>query len=426
MVMKKHEEVLKEVLDKIKPSKKDIEEISSKTKEFLNTVKERIKKEKMDAEVFVGGSFAKKTVIKKGKYDVDIFIRYGKKHLYEDFSILTSRLLKEFKDVSKVHGSRDYFVIKQTSNFFIEVIPVKKIKNAEKAENITDLSYSHVNYINKKIKSEKILDEIKIAKAFCYATNCYGAESYIKGFSGYGLELLIYYYKNFFNFVKAMTMAREKIIIDIEKEYKNKKQILLDLNSSKLSSPIILIDPTYRQRNVLAALSQETFEKFKKECKKFIKNPNPALFEEKKQDIEKIRKKSQENKENFVCLEITTSKQAGDIAGSKLLKFFNHLKEEVKKNFEIKKEEFCYEGEKKSKIFLSVRLKKSTLLQGPLANDELNAKAFKKKHKKTFVKNKRLYAENDSEKDLKKFIEKWVNKNKDKMQDMAIEELNIN
>lgn len=54
-------------------------------------------------------------------------------------------------------------------------------------------------------------DEIKIAKAFCHATGCYGAESYIKGFSGYALELLIYHYKSFQSFVKAMTKVNEKV-----------------------------------------------------------------------------------------------------------------------------------------------------------------------------------------------------------------------
>jgi len=51
---------------------------------------------------------------------------------------------------------------------------------------------------------KKILDEIRIAKAFCYANNCYGAESYISGFSGYALELLVYHYKSFLKFIKSM------------------------------------------------------------------------------------------------------------------------------------------------------------------------------------------------------------------------------
>jgi tRNA nucleotidyltransferase (CCA-adding enzyme) len=419
--MKKHEEVLKIVLDKIKPSSEEIKEIESKTKEFLSKVEKRIKIEKIDAQAFVGGSFAKKTVIKKGKYDVDIFIRYGKKHLHDDLSILTQRLLKEFKENSRVHGSRDYFIIEQAPNFCIEAIPVKSIKKVEEAENITDLSYFHVKYINKRIKSEKILDEIRLAKGFCYATKCYGAESYIKGFSGYGLELLIYHYKSFLNFAKAIAKTKEKIIIDIEQEYKNKKQILLDLNSSKLSSPIILIDPTFKQRNVLAALSQETFEKFKKECKKFIEKPNVSLFEQKKSNIENIIKKAKKNKENFVLLEIKTSKQAGDIAGSKLLKFFNHLKKEIQKKFYIKKEEFFYDGEKKSEIFFSAKPKKKKSIRGPSIGDKKNVEAFKKRHKKTFVKSNKIYAEEDSEKNLDKFIEKWIKKNKKKIEDMTIE-----
>ena len=59
------------------------------------------------------------------------------------------------------------------------------------------------------------------------------------------------------------------------------------MNSSKLTSPIILVDPTYKQRNALAALSEETFEKFKQASKKFLKNPSIKYFEIVKWDLEK-------------------------------------------------------------------------------------------------------------------------------------------
>ena len=129
-------------------------------------------------------------------------------------------------NLSIIHGSRDYLRIKISPSFFIEVIPAIKIKNPKEAENITDLSYSHVNYIKRKIKSQKILDEIKLAKVFCYANHCYGAESYINGFSGYGLELLIYYYGSFLKFIKTVSKIKEKTVLDIEKDYKNKQEIL--------------------------------------------------------------------------------------------------------------------------------------------------------------------------------------------------------
>ena len=63
----------------------------------------------------------------------------------------------------------------------------------------------------------------------------------------------------------------------------------MDLNSAKLNSPIILVDPTYKQRNALAALSDETFEKFKSACKKFLKNPSLKSFEIKKTNLERVK-----------------------------------------------------------------------------------------------------------------------------------------
>ena len=63
----------------------------------------------------------------------------------------------------------------------------------------------------------------------------------------------------------------------------------MNLNDAKLHSPIILVDPTYKQRNVLAALSKETFEIFQTECRKFIKKPSLYSFESKQVDLDKIK-----------------------------------------------------------------------------------------------------------------------------------------
>ena len=325
--------ILKEVILKVKPSKEELEEMNKLISDFVNRLDEKIKQLKIDAEIFVGGSFAKKTFIKKdqqGFSDVDFFLRFarnekflapktfkrsqkvsGDKKNKDDISELTKKVLGNMENVSLIHGSRDYFKIKIREDFFIELIPVIKVKKPEESLNITDLSYSHVKYINKKIKSEKILDEIMITKAFCYANHCYGAESYIKGFSGYAIELLVYYYGSFLKFIKTINKSRngDKIIIDIEKQFKNKNQIMMDLNKSKLQSPIILIDPTCKNRNALAALSEESFNRFKEAVNKFLKNPSLEAFEEKKTDLEKIKKNAFDKKYEFILLEITTDKQ---------------------------------------------------------------------------------------------------------------------
>lgn len=424
--MKKNEKILKEVLERCNPSENELKEIKKNVDSFCEALNKNIKKLKIDAEIFVGGSFAKGTVIKKDKYDVDVFIRYDKKYKNQELSELTKKLLNGLREHSVIHGSRDYFRINYGENFFIELIPVRKINNPKEYENITDLSYLHVKYINKRIKDKNILNEIKIAKAFCYANKCYGAESYIHGFSGYSLELLVYYYKGFEKFVNAMLkVGKEKLIIDIEKQFKNKKDILMDLNSSKLNSPIIVIDPTYKQRNVLAALSQETFEKFQKSCKEFIEKPSIKSFEIEKVDIEKIKENSLKNKKEFILIEAKTNKPEGDIAGSKLLKFFNYLEKEINRFFAVKNKGFEYGNTKSAKFFFVVEKRKEIIYSGPYKEDKKNSEDFKKEHRTVYEKSGRLYAKENMNNTLKEFLEKWKNKNSKIIKEMYITGLNF-
>ena len=189
--------IFKEVLIKVNPSN-DFKEITPILNKFLEKLKRGIKKQKIKAEVFVGGSFAKRTIIKREIYDVDIFIRFDKKYNQDTISALTEKILKTSREkYTLIHGSRDYFKVTPANNFCIELIPVMKISKPNQAQNITDLSYSHVKYVKNKLKTKKLVDEVMLVKAFCYANKCYGAESYIRGFSGYSLELLILHYKSF-------------------------------------------------------------------------------------------------------------------------------------------------------------------------------------------------------------------------------------
>ena len=276
---KKINEVLKEALTEAKPSQKEIGDIESKLKDFLIKFNHKLKSLKIDAEVFVGGSYAKRTLIKREKYDVDIFVRFDKKYIGKDISLLTHKILGEIKsNPVRIHGSRDYFKVNVEPWIFFEIVPVIKVSKPQEAENITDLSYFHVKYLNKKLK-KGLSDDIILAKSFCHANRVYGAESHIKGFSGYSLELLIQYYGGFLKFIKEISKSKEdKIFIDAEKHYSNKKQILMDMNSSKLESPIILVDPTFRQRNALATLSYWTFKKFREACREFIEKPDIKFF----------------------------------------------------------------------------------------------------------------------------------------------------
>jgi len=418
--------VLKDALEKVNPTEETINYITEEVNNFKKSIKKRIDKLNIDVEIFVGGSFAKKTVVKKGSYDADIFLRFNKKYKNSDLSILTKKILKKTKKVSRVHGSRDYFKVKICPWFYLEIVPVIKVKNPKESENITDLSASHVKFINKKIKSEKILNDIKLAKAFCDSTKTYGAESYVNGFSGYSLELLIYHYKSFTKLLKELSKDKnEKIIIDTEKLYKNKKNILIELNGSKLSSPIVLIDPTFKDRNAAAALSEETFSRFKAAAKKFLLNPTLENFFPKKIDLDELKKIAKKNKEEFVLVSIKTKKQEGDIAGTKLLKFHRHLTFELKKYFVVKKSGFKYLKKREGKSYFVLKKKNEIIYSGPLKSDISNTIKFKKVHKKTYVKDKRLYSKKKLDFTIKEFFKNWKKENKKKIKQMYITKIKI-
>lgn len=436
--------ILKEVLTDINPSREELSSIEKFIKNFKNELDKKFGALKIDAEIFVGGSFAKKTLIKKGLYDVDIFARFDEKYRKDDISKILEKAIGKIKRVkiSLIHGSRDYFKIEPSNEgFFIEIIPVIKVKNPKEAENITDLSYFHVNYIKKKLGSEKMFEEVRLAKAFCHANKCYGAESYINGFSGYALELLVCYYKGFLNFVRAIGKMKDsqrstnlnsssnqmtKEIIDIEKLYKNKLDLNMNMNSAKMSSPIVLIDPTYKERNALAALSRETFENFQEACRKFLKNPSKEMFEIKNIDFEQAKKKAQKNNFEFILLEAKTEKQEGDIAGSKLVKFYRHLTYELGKFYEIKDRGFEYNGEKTARYFFSLKKKKEILISGPESKDKReNIKRFRQRHKDIFEKKGKLYAREKISKKINEFFKEWMNANSQKIIEMYISELRI-
>ncbi|MEK6885642.1 MAG: nucleotidyltransferase domain-containing protein [Nanoarchaeota archaeon] len=380
MVKKKNiNQILKEQVSKIIPSQEELITLQAKTKEITRVLEENLKKKKIKADVFVGGSFAKDTLIKKNKYDVDIFVRFVDNLDDSKISTLMNKIIA--RDAVRLHGSRDYFVIHSALADF-EIIPVLKIKNPGEAKNITDLSYFHVSYVKNKIKKNpKLANEIRLAKAFAHSQDCYGAESYINGFSGYGVELLMISYGSFIKFIEAVVKndaGKQKIILDPEKLFKNKEAIMQQMNESKLLSPIVLIDPTFKERNALAALSMATFEKFKTACSRFLKNPSVQFFITKNKEAEFSKKYDK----NMITLEFSTEKQAGDIAGTKLKKFSGFFLREASRYFNIKASEFIYDEPKNAGRFLLVaEQKKEIIFPGPPIEMKDRVREFKKEHK---------------------------------------------
>ena len=185
------EKVLNGALNLIKPNKEEEKEVSGRINSFLKQVNTGLK----GAKAILGGSGSKGTWLKDA-HDADIFVQFN----YDQFKdksdqlsdILEKHLKKKFK-IIRLHGSRDYFQVKEKNAlnsensgntggvFTFEIVPVLKISKAEQALNITDVSLLHSVWVN---KHKKYADDIRLMKQFCKAQGVYGAESYLKGFSG--------------------------------------------------------------------------------------------------------------------------------------------------------------------------------------------------------------------------------------------------
>lgn len=406
----KIQNIFDEELERIKPSEAENKELMEDAKRIIDALNRKLKGK---ASAMLGGSFAKGTVIRKDKYDADIFVRFFRN---PDSDALEKALKILKTKIERIHGSRDYFRLK-SGKIFIEIVPILNMnkKNTEKAVNVTDVSPFHVDYIRKKIlKNKKLADEIRLAKAFCYAIGCYGAESHIRGFSGYCLEVLVSNYNGFLNLLKAASKWPDKVVLDPEKYYKGKDEILRELNESKLTSPLIIVDPVQKNRNISAALSEDKFNLFRESCRKFLAHPKNEFFEV--HDIEKIaREKAKKLKKELLVIEAESKKQKEDIAGAKLLKFMNVLK------VMLEKEGYCAESlikfsGNKAKMFFILG-KKDMIIEGPFIEMKNHVMAFRKKWKNAKIKGKRIIA-------LKKSVQiSW--KNALKVEKNALDQMDI-
>lgn len=358
--------VLKKVLETIKPGKDEELFVKRLSAEVMAKIKIK------DTKIVLGGSGAKGTWL-KGTHDVDIYVKFNpKKYKGKDISkILSTELKKKFSRVSTLHGSRDYFqVVKE--KFTFEIVPIMDIKKASEAFNITDISPLHTQWVG---KYSKLADDIRLGKAFCRAHSCYGAESYIRGFSGYVLEILVIHYGSFEKFIKAVVNWKPKEHIDFAKHG-------VELNRAKTQSPLILIDPVQPDRNAAAALSREQYETLIAAAKRFVKNPSEEFFIKKELTVEDLKAKAKGKA--LVLFEVVPLTGKEDVVGAKLLKAFNYIKKIfLREGFTVY--DASWSWNKNALFYFIVNpdlLPEFKVHYGPKVSQERHSSRFREKNKK--------------------------------------------
>jgi len=376
--------LLTSVLREIRPKDKHIEK---ETASMLRVINAQLKKDKLKAIATTGGSIAKNTYL-VDDHDCDIFVQFDQKYRDEDISaLLGTSLRKIFPKCITLHGSRDYYQLRDALHF--EIVPVLRIRKTAEAVNITDCSPLHVTWVR---RFPKLADEIRLTRAFCKANGIYGAESYIKGFSGHVIDIITIHYGGFLKLLEAARKWKEKTIIDHHNAHKGKA--LRELNRSKLVSPLIVIDPVEPSRNAAASLGEEKFNLFIRKAKEFLKHPSKEYFIKRDFSLGMITEKAKGNR--LIMIKAVPPDGKEDVVGAKLLHAFEFIRDNMKEyGFTLHDAGWHWDRQHDAIFYLIVDkapLASTYVRQGPPAGMEAHVAAFKQAHKKTFVETGKICA----------------------------------
>jgi tRNA nucleotidyltransferase (CCA-adding enzyme) len=268
-------DILSKVLKEIKPEAEEIKRINDASAKIIGMIEKNAKELGVNVQAVLGGSASRGTNM-KGNHDLDFFIRFESEKDIKDY--YKSLITKSFDNFKITHGTRDYFR-GEFLGFRVEFVPSIKYDSPKKAANSADISYFHIDYLKKFFeKNQKLCDEVLLLKQFLKANDVYGAESARGGFSGYVCELLIIYFKSFYNMLEFFDSSTPKTVIDIEKHYKDSESAIKSLDKNKTSGPLIVVDPLLPLRNASSSINYDSFSKFLFKARLFLINNDPKLF----------------------------------------------------------------------------------------------------------------------------------------------------
>jgi len=381
---KQMESAFKRLILEIAPSENEIKE----EKAFANSLIKRIKSHlPKNSRALLAGSVAKGTFLKDSK-DVDIFLLFSKSVEKEKFEGIVKKIAaKTFPTEKKeTHYAEHPYVRIKFGNRKMDLVPAYDIKTAEEKASAVDRSVLHTKYILRKLQNSKRADVLLLKKLF-KANGLYGAEIRVEGFSGYLCELLIIKYGSFINAMRAMVKWRIPVVIDIEKHYPT---ATLPMEKFRLS-PLIVIDPVDKQRNVSAIVSEANIKRAKTIAKKIISG-NIGVFSGSEKEFKEKELKKMMKTGTIYALSFPKPNIVDDILWGQMKRFSKNIVTGLE-HLEFKVKNILLREENKTcELYFGLKedeLGPKMLLKGPPIRNDLkkNVVTFKKAHKKArFVK----------------------------------------
>ncbi|MFH1432458.1 MAG: CCA tRNA nucleotidyltransferase [archaeon] len=384
--------VFREVISKIKPTDREIKS----SFELFNEIALFIK-EKSGFPAYLMGSVAKGTFL-TGDKDLDIFVLFP-------VTFSRDQLEKTGLEIGKAaflkFGCKDY-VISYAEHpytkgiirgFEVEIVPAYLIKSTRQLLSAVDRTPFHTEYIRTKLKNH---DEVRLFKKFLKGIGCYGSDLKTEGFSGYLCELLVIYYGSFENIISQAQNWKHQQVIDIEgmyteAEHKKARNMFKD-------QPLIVIDPTDKNRNVAAVLSVEKLARFIVHARRFREKPDRKYFfpVKRKIDAKKIAESYHEKGFNIYAVVFEKPDVIEDVLYPQLRKLRSNLVNYLKRHDFVVADSWVFANDECG-IGLNVintTVPKYKIIEGPsVFNPPKHQESFISTHKKVWLRDERYATE---------------------------------
>ena len=253
------------VLNDLYPTQDEIESVRITAEKVIGFLNKTCEKESIPAEAMAVGSVAKKTWL-SGKSDIDIFIHfpldYDMQELKEKGLYLGYKTNDAFNGVASEHYASHPYLTCDIDGFEVDIVPCYSINDGSQLKSAVDRTILHTKYIQAHLR-EGQEREVLLLKRFMDCVGTYGSEFKTGGFAGYLCELLILKYDSFENTLRQARDWSFHTIIDLE-DYGTADNKLFK------KDPLVMIDPTDKNRNVAAALRKERMVDFMVASRNFI------------------------------------------------------------------------------------------------------------------------------------------------------------
>lgn len=266
---------LKPILSDIEPSEEDKKEVQNLSNKLIEIININARNKGFDAEAVLLGSVAKNTWIStddKDDLDIDIFIKFPLNTSIDDLKSqgleLAQKCIENFNGSYQERYASHPYLTGNINGYHIDIVPCYDIKDSEELKSAVDRTILHTDYVMKNLKRNQQKD-VRLLKRFMKMVGTYGSEFKVGGFSGYLCELLVLHYGSFL-----------EVLEGVFDQWKPGYQIDLEQHGTAhlFSEPLVVVDPTDKNRNVSAALTLQKMAEFRVAAVNFLKSPNESYF----------------------------------------------------------------------------------------------------------------------------------------------------